>query len=138
LRRADKIGLKAGAVLGEAQDGQALRADNRRCVLLLRPATGGKQHLAFLFDDHDRESAGKGRSSPVAPAKISAAAYAKAASRKTADGLPVHSFRTLLQNLGTLTRNTVHLADAPPATMLAKPTPPQQAVFGKLEVHLNV
>ena len=49
---------------------------------------------------------------------------------------PVHSFRTLLQDLATLTRNTVRLGDAPPAAMLAKPTPLQQEVFDKLEVPL--
>ena len=92
----------------------------------------------LLFDDHDKENARKGRSSPVAPAKVSAAAKAKAASRKTADGLPVHSFRTLLQDLATLTRNTVRLGDAPPATMLASPTPIQQEVFDKLEVPLTL
>jgi Transposase DDE domain len=92
----------------------------------------------LLFDDHDKENARKGRSSPVAPAKVSAAAKAKAASRKTADGHPVHSFRTLLQDLATLTRNTVRLGDAPPAAMLASPTPIQQEVFDKLEVPLTL
>jgi hypothetical protein len=92
----------------------------------------------LLFEDHDKENAGKGRSSSVAPARVSAAAKAKAASRKTADGLPVHSFRTLLQDLATLTRNTVRLGDAPPATMLASPTPIQQEVFAKLEVPLTL
>ena len=92
----------------------------------------------LLFDDHDKENARKGRSSPVAPAKVSAAAKAKAASRKTADGRPVHSFRTLLQDLATLTRNTVRLGDAPPAAMLASSTPIQQEVFDKLEVPLTL
>ena len=69
----------------------------------------------LLFEDHDEENAGKARSSPVAPAKVSTAAKAKAASRKTADGLPVHSFRTLLQDLATLTRNTVRMGNAPQA-----------------------
>src|SRR5208282_2504205 len=91
----------------------------------------------LLFDDHDQESARKGRSSPVAPAKISAAAKAKAASRKTVDGSPVHSFRTLLQDLATLTRNTVRLGDSPPTAMLANPTPLQQKVFDKLHVPLT-
>jgi hypothetical protein len=74
----------------------------------------------------------------VAPAEASAAAYAKAASRKTAAGRPVHSFRTLLQDLATLTRNTVRLGDAAPVTMLAKPNPIQPEVFAKLEVPLTV
>ena len=98
-----------------------------------------RQALApLLFEDHDKENAAMERPSPVAPAKVSAAAKAKAASRKTADGSPVHSFRTLLQDLATLTRNTVRLGDAPPAAMLARPTPVQQEVFAKLEVPLTV
>jgi hypothetical protein len=116
-----------------------VRAHVFLCMLAYYVVWHMRERLApLLFDDHDKENAGKGRASPVAPAKVSAAAHAKAASRKTADGLPVHSFRTLLQDLGTLTRNTVRLGDAPPATMLAKPTPLQQAVFDKLEVQLTV
>ena len=108
------------------------------CSLITSPGSHRKALASLLFDDHDRENAGKGRSSPVAPAKVSAAAKAKAASRKTAEGHPVHSFRTLLQDLGTLTRNTVRLGDAPPAAMLASPTPVQQEVFDKLGVPLTV
>ena len=98
-----------------------------------------RERLApLLFDDHDKDNAGKARPTPVAPAKVSAAAKAKAASRKTGDGQPVHSSRALLQDLATLTRNTVRLGDAPPAAMLAKPTPLQQEVFDKLEVPLTL
>jgi len=92
----------------------------------------------LLFEDHDKDSAAAERPSPVASAKVSAAAKAKVASRKTADGHPVHSFRTLLQDLATLTRNTVRLGDAPPAHMLASPTPIQQEVFDKLQVPLTL
>ena len=114
-----------------------VRAHVFLCMLAYYLVWHMRQALApLLFDDHDKENARKGRSSPVAPAKVSAAAKAKAASRKTADGLPVHSFRTLLQDLATLTRNTVRLGDAPPAAMLASPTPIQQEVFDKLEVPL--
>jgi hypothetical protein len=116
-----------------------VRAHVFLCMLAYYVVWHMRQALApLLFDDHDRESAGKGRSSPVAPAKISAAAKAKTASRKTADGWPVHSFRTLLQDLATLTRNTVRMGDAPPAIMLATPTPLQQQVFAKLEVRLTL
>ncbi len=64
----------------------------------------------------------------MAPAKVSAAAYA--------NGGPVHSFRTLLQDLATLSRNAVRLGDAPAVAMLATPTPLQQEVFNKLQVPL--
>ncbi|MGB9028270.1 MAG: IS1634 family transposase, partial [Rhodomicrobium sp.] len=116
-----------------------VRAHVFLCMLAYYVAWHMRQALApLLFDDHDKENAGKGRPSPVAPAKVSAAAKAKAASRRTGDGLPAHSFRTLLQDLGTLTRNTVRMGDAPQAIMLAKPTPLQQAVFDKLEVPLTL
>jgi hypothetical protein len=115
----------------------------RAHVFLCMPACYVVWHMRkalapLLFEDHDKESARKGRSSPVAPAKVSAAAKAKAASRRTAYGLPVHSFPTLLQDLATLTRNTVRMGGAPPASMLASPTPIQQQVFDKLEVPLTV
>src|SRR6185295_12868667 len=60
----------------------------------------------LLFDDHDREAALAQRASPVAVARVSPAAAAKARTRRTDDDRPVHSFRTLLADLATLTRNT--------------------------------
>jgi hypothetical protein len=116
-----------------------VRAHVFLCMLAYYVVWHMRERLApLLFDDHDKENARKGRASPVAPAKVSAAAKAKAASRKTADGLPVHSFRTLLRDLGTLTRNTVRMGDAPQTIMLASPTPIQQEVFAKLEVPLTL
>ena len=90
----------------------------------------------FLFDDHDREAALAQRASPVAAARVSPAAAAKARTRRTDDHRPVHSFRTLLADLATLTRNTVRLGEAPPITMLARPTPLQDGVFHRLGLAL--
>jgi hypothetical protein len=90
----------------------------------------------LLFEDHDRAIAAAARSSPVATARVSPAAAAKAASRRTAEGHRVHSWRSLLQDLATLTRNTVSLGDAPPVTMLTRPTPLQQDIFDRLAVAL--
>ena len=116
---------------------ERVRAHVFLCMLAYYVTWHMHQALApMLFEDHDKDSAAKGRTSPVAPAQVSAAAKAKAASRKTADGQPVHSFRTLLQDLATLTRNTVRFGDAPPVTMLAKPTAMQQGVFERLRVPL--
>jgi Transposase DDE domain len=92
----------------------------------------------LLFDDHDRAAATAARTSPVAPARVSSAAKAKAASRRSPDGHPAHSFRTLLQDLATLARNVVRLGDAPPIPMLTSPTALQQAVFDTLAVPLTV
>ncbi len=90
----------------------------------------------ILFDDDDPDAAEALRASPVAPAKPSPAARAKAARRRTPDGLPVHSFRTLLADLATLTKNRVRpvAAGAPAADILARPTPLQAEAFRLLGV----
>ncbi len=72
----------------------------------------------ILFDDHQRTEAAAARSSVVAPAGRSAAARHKAAHISTEDNLPVHSFRSLLTELATFTRNTMALATAPDDTFL--------------------
>jgi Transposase DDE domain len=91
----------------------------------------------LLFDDHDRPAAAAARPSPVAAAKISPAAHTKAARKHTADGRPVHSFRSLLHDLATLTRNRVRFGDAPAVVMLARPTALQQHAFDKLAIAIT-
>jgi transposase len=93
-----------------------------------------RQALApLLFDDEDREGAQALRTSIVAPAQRSAAAHHKAARKQTAEGLPVHSFQTLLADLATLTRNRVRL-DQQSFDMLATPTAVQQRALDLLQV----
>ena len=58
----------------------------------------------LLFDDEQLTDDKKTRD-PVAPAKPSIEAKRKKNSRKTADGLPIHSFKTLLEELGMYMRN---------------------------------
>jgi hypothetical protein len=116
---------------------ERVRAHVFLCMLAYYVTWHMRQALApMLFEDHDKKGAAKERSSPVAPAQVSPAAKAKTALRKTAAGQPVHRFRTLLQDLGTLTRNTVRFGDAAPVTMLAKPTTIQQEALAKLGVPL--
>ena len=68
------------------------------------------------------------RGNPVAPARRSAAAAAKAA-RKTGPGnQPIRSFRDLLDHLATLTRDTITVAGQP-VDKLANPTPDQRRAF---------
>jgi hypothetical protein len=90
----------------------------------------------ILFDDDDRAAGEARRRSVVAPARRSPRAEAKAATKQTADGLPVHSFRTLLADLATLTKNRVQpkAAGSPAFEMLATPTPVQQRAFDLLGV----
>ena len=89
-----------------------------------------KRDLApMLFKDDDPAAAAAERSSPVAKAKVSPAARRKAINKRTEAGQPVHSFRTLLQDLASLTRNSVRFGDARPTTILARPTPIQTRAF---------
>ena len=93
----------------------------------------------MLYDDEDKDAAEALRASPVAKAERSPSALAKRATGRTADGAPVHSFRSLLTDLGTLARNTIVTAIAPkqPLTVLTRPTPIQQKAFDLLGIHLN-
>ena len=89
----------------------------------------------LLFDDHDPQAGEQRRRSVVAPAKRSPAALAKASRKRTADDLPVHSFRTLLTDLGTLTVNTMLVADTGASFPLqTQPTEVQQRCFELLGV----
>jgi hypothetical protein len=93
-----------------------------------------------LFDDEDKAAAEALRASPVAKARVSEAARKKACTRLSdpAHGkvLPVHSFRTLLADLGTLTKNTVCFGGGSELTVLAKPTPVQHRALGLLGAEL--
>ena len=77
-------------------------------------------HLAeawkpLLFADEVQADEGRERD-PVAPAKRSAVALAKAQTRRLADGTPALSFRGLLSHLATIVRNTMRPKDAKPGT----------------------
>ena len=96
-----------------------------------------RQRLALLlFEEEDRAGTRALRKSPVEKAQVSERTKAKAARKRTADGLPGHSLWTLLADLGTLTLNQVTLPAAPehPFAMFAKPTPLQPKVFELLGV----
>jgi hypothetical protein len=90
----------------------------------------------MLYDDTDKEAAEALRASIVAKAERSPAAVAKQTTGRTQDGLPVHSFHTLIADLATLTRNTVEIATAPgmPFTITARPTPIQNKALDLLAV----
>ena len=85
----------------------------------------------LLFADEDQ--AAKASRDPVAPAKRSAAALEKVASHTGADGTPLHSFRTLLEELATLVRNTCRtpgaIDSAATFDLLTTPTNLQRRAF---------
>jgi hypothetical protein len=67
---------------------------------------------------------------PVAPARRSASADAKASRQHDQDGRPYRSFQGLLAHLGTLTRNELRFAGTPAAVpVLAEPTSEQRQAF---------
>lgn len=90
----------------------------------------------LLFDDEQKVEAENDRASIVAPAVRSESAKAKDRTKRNAAGEPVHSFRTLLDDLGTLTKNRVRSASADDAEffMLAEATPTQRRALDLLKV----
>jgi transposase len=80
------------------------------CMLAYYVEWHMREKLApVLFDDHERDEAEATRASIVEPAPRSKAARAKDASKQTEDGMPVHSFRTMLTDLATLAKNRVRV-----------------------------
>jgi len=69
----------------------------------------------------------------VAPARRSSRAHRKATTKRTEDGLPVHSLETLLDDLATLTKDRMRFGSAT-FDQVAKPTPLQRRAFELLDV----
>jgi hypothetical protein len=92
----------------------------------------------ILFHDHDRAVAEQARISPVATIEISDAAKRKRSARRNDDGVPVGSFRNLIDHLAAMTLNLVASPQAPNTTitLTAKPTPLQNNAFQLLDVTL--
>ena len=92
----------------------------------------------ILFADEDL--AAKAVRDPVAPAKRSEEAEAKAETKMLADGTSAHSFRTALADLSTIVRNTCRTPAAPNAPTFAvvtTPTAEQQRALDLL-AHIEV
>jgi hypothetical protein len=112
-----------------------VRAHVFLCMLAYYLEWHMRQCLApMLFDDADKDEAEALRRSVVAQAQRSKAAVKKQTTGATPDGLPVHSFHTLLADLATMARNTIVTAINPlyPLTVVTRPTPIQQKAFDLL------
>ncbi len=111
---------------------QRVRAHVFLCMLAYYVEWHMRERLKpMLFDDEYLDEASATRASPVAKAVRSEQAKAKDASKQAEDGLPLHSFRTLLKDLGTLTYNITHTALNPEAkiALTTRPTPLQDKAF---------
>ena len=119
---------------------QRVRAHVFLCMLAYYVEWHMRKRLKpMLFDDEHLDEASASRASPVAKAVRSEQAKAKDASKRAEDGLPLHSFRTLLKDLGTLTYNIARTAANPNATIAvtARPTPIQAKAFELLGLSPN-
>ncbi|MBU4241281.1 MAG: transposase, partial [Actinobacteria bacterium] len=98
----------------------------------------------ILFDDEEKELAEALRDSVVAPAVRSPSAKRKASRKRNDEGLPVHSFQTLLRDLATIAKNRIRPI-APSGESMAvefdlvtSPTPLQRRAFELLGVPLTL
>lgn len=119
------------------RDEQRVKAHLFLCMLAYYVQWHMRRALApLLFDDEQLEQHRRTRD-PVAPAKPSASAKKKKTVRLTTDGLPIHSFETLLAELATRCRNRCRIKSDPhsaPFSHLTEPTPLQQRAFELLKV----
>ena len=92
----------------------------------------------ILFDDDDRADGERLRQSVVAPAQRSPSAKRKVQRKRTKDGVPAHSFQTLLKDLATVAKHRVHprLPEKVTFERVTIPTPLQRKAFALLDVRL--
>jgi transposase len=90
----------------------------------------------MLFDDADKQATQVQRKSVVAKALRSPSAIKKQTTGQTPDGLPVHSFHTLLGDLATIARNTLLTTITPNLSLnvVTRPTAIQQKALQLLGV----
>src|SRR5215207_6049256 len=114
-----------------------VRAHVCLCMLAYHVEWHMRQRLApMLYDDADKDAAEALRSSVVAKAQRSPAAVAKQTYGATPDGLPVHSFQSLLNDLATLAQNSVVTALNPNHAFVlhTRPTKIQEKAFRLLGI----
>jgi len=119
---------------------QRVKAHIFLCMLAYYVEWHMRKALApILFDDEKVTVEPEEKSSVVAPSKRSKQARAKAATKKTSEKLPVHSFRTLMTDLATIVKNKFQsngLEASLRFEKITQPTPLQQKALDLLEVSL--
>lgn len=119
---------------------QRVKAHVFLCMLAYYVEWHMRKALAMLlFDDEKVTVELEEKSSIVAPSKRSKKARAKAATKKTSEKLPVHSFRTLMADLATIVKNKFQsngLETYLTFEKITQPTPLQQKAIELLEVSL--
>ena len=94
----------------------------------------------MLFEDDDPAAAEAERRSVVAPAQRSPRAKAKALTKRTEEGEPVHSFQSLLRHLRTIVKDRMRVKSdaAIEFDKITTPTPLQQRALDLLGVSLTL
>src|SRR5713226_1842053 len=111
------------------------------CVLAYYVEWHMRRALAPMLFEDEELPADRSRRDPVLPAQPTASAKAKKATHTTPDGLPVHSFESLIAELASRARNTYRLkSDDSKLTFkqIPAPTPIQRRAYellGLLPVH---
>jgi hypothetical protein len=115
-----------------------VRAHVLLCMLAYHVEHHMRAKLApMLYDETDHEAAAAMHSSIVARAESSDAARRKQTTGRTDDGLPVHSFQSLLADLATYSRiqATTALNEKYVFTLHTRPTPIQKRAFELLAIN---
>ncbi len=119
---------------------QRVKAHVFLCMLAYYVEWHMRKALApLLFDDEKVTEQPEEQSSVVAPSKRSKKARPKAATKKTSEKLPVHSFRTLMADLATIVKNKFQsngLEASLTFEKITQSTPLQQKAIDLLEVSL--
>ncbi len=115
-----------------------VRAHVWLCTLAFHVEWHMRRALApLLFDDHDKAEGEKRRASIVAKAQRSPAAHAKAETKRTGNGQPVHSFQSLLRDLATIVKNRVQPKAGDGFDVITRPTSLQSTAFKLMGVVLR-
>ncbi|MDJ0861499.1 MAG: IS1634 family transposase [Gammaproteobacteria bacterium] len=104
------------------RDEQRVRAHIFLCLLAYYVEWHMRQALAPLLFDDESLPIERWRRDPVAPAQPSESAKQKKAVRLTADGLPIHSFKTLMAELGTRCRHRCRMKSDPDSPAIYQDT----------------
>ncbi len=107
---------------------ERVRAHIFLCLLAYYVEWHMRQALSSLLFDDELLSVERKHRDPVAPAKPSTSASKKKSARETEEGLPIHSFATLMADLGTRCRHLCRMSSDPhsPAFFMdTLPTPLQ-------------
>lgn len=118
---------------------QRVKAHICLCFLAYHLEWHMRQALAtLLFAEDDLQTKAAARTLVVEPAQPSPSTRRKAASKVTPEQLPVQSFRSLLADLATITKMTIHprQLNLPAFEKVTQPTPTQKQALKLLKVSL--